>query len=529
MSVARAIGRNTIATGIARFAVLLVWLVATPAVLAVLGPGRFGLWSILFVVTSVLASLDFGVGTAVSRYLGELAGRGNHAGIAPLVAKAVAVQALLVLLLGVPTFLLRDSILGFFNVAPPWQAEARDAFGFTLLAFAAGSFVNLLVACLQGLQRMDLAARVFLPAAVLLFVGIQVAVRDPLPLRALTLVQALYTLVVLLATGFALRTATRTRPPGVRGDGAVEADASAPAGQGVSWREIVGLGWWIQATTVFGLVQNNVDKVLLGRLVSLEPVGAFELASRLVLVAFLPVSFFLGALLPALGRLAGGTGGDRGVEARRAVYRVALAPFFAVVCGIAGLLLALPGALLEAWLVTPPAHSTWMLRFACLAAAFNLGTGIAGTMARATDRARDETLYAAGMVALHVALSLAGFALLGLRGILIGAVVSALIAGVWLVRRVEGWLGVRRLEESGAALLGPLVAAAVAAALVFGIDMLLTRGDPSRARGLVRLGVGGVAYAVLFVGTLVVAFRRSWEEMRYRFGRALAGVRDTAP
>ena len=521
MSIARAIGRNTVATAIARFAVLFAWLIATPQVLDALGAARFGLWSIFFVIASVLLSFDFGVGAAVSRFLGELSGRGHVHAFVPLIAKAVALQLGLLVLLCVPTWLLRHALLDFFSIPATLRPEAETAFAWSLIAFAGGGLVNLLTGCLQGLQRMDLVARISVPAALVLYFGILWAVAQPAPLAALTRVQAFYSLAMLAAfvVAFRLAAATAGAPDA---SGAVE-----PRGPGVSWRDLVGLGGWIQVTVLFGLVQNNVDKVLLGRLAGLEPVGALELATRLVLVAFLPVTFFLSALLPALGRLAGAVDdGDAAAGGRRAVYRVALAPFYFVVVGIAGGVIALAGAALEAWLGQPPADAAWMARLVAPAMALNLAAGIAGTMSRATRHVHHETMYGAGMVSLHVVLSLVFFSAFGLRGILLGAVVSAIVAGAWLVRRVEGWLDLPPLVESGRALAGPLVAATLATALVLGLDSLLAAGEPTRLRGFVRLLAGGGLYAVAYLAVLVLGFRRTWGETRERLTRALAGARD---
>jgi O-antigen/teichoic acid export membrane protein len=520
VALARAIGSNTLATAIARFSVLLVWLWTTPTILASLGAERFGLWSILFVVTQVLASLDFGIGAAVSRFLGELSGRGS-AGRAPrLIAQAVALQALLVLVLAVPTFLLRDRILGFFPVDPAWRAEARDAFALALLAFAFGALANLMVACLQGLQRMELAVRIFVPAAVLLFAGIHLAMRDPLPLRALTAVQALYALLILLATAVAVVVAARAEGPHP-----ADADAEA-ARRAITWRDLVRLGSWIQVTTLFGLVQNHVDKVLLGRLVSLEPVGAFEIAARVTNVLFLPATFFLGAFLPALARHEAGRDGLPAPESRRAVYRIAFVPYGIFVVGTSGALVALAPALLESWLGTPPALATFMLRMVTVAAAFNLVTGIASTVLRAGDRARVESLYAAGMVSLHVALSVVGFRLFGTPGILLGAVVSSFLGGLWLNHRVEAWLGAPPLAESAAALAPPLVAATLATLVTVLLDGALSGGEPGRMRGLVRLAAGSAVYAGAFLLVLGGLFPARWNEFRAQLGRVVAGAAD---
>jgi O-antigen/teichoic acid export membrane protein len=517
VALARAIGSNTVATAIARFSILLVWLWTTPAILSALGGNRFGLWSILFVVTQVLASLDFGIGTAVSRFVGELAGRGSPRGARSLLGKAALLQIALILVLAVPTLLLRDAILSFFPVDPAWRDEARDAFAIAILAFAAGAAANLLVAALQGLQRMDLAVRIFVPAAVLLFAGVRWAVGRPDPLRALTLVQAGYALVVAVAAAVAVAVAFDT----IRKSPGPEA-----GGRAIGWRALVALGSWVQVTTLFGLVQNHVDKVLLGRFASLELAGSFEIAARVTNVLFLPAMFFLGAFLPALARHEAGRTTPGDAAERRAIYRIAFAPYGAFVLGMTGALVALAAAVLEAWLATPPRLAEFMLRMVALAASFNLLTGIGSILMRAWDRAHAETAYAVIMVTLHVVLSVVGFHAAGPAGILLGAVVSALLMGAWFNARTEAWLGGSPLGETAHALAPSFTAAAVATFTTGLLDSILALGEPGRARGVLRLAVGSTVYAGVFLGVLRLAFPARWTEIRGRLGRVLAGATD---
>ena len=109
----------------------------------------------------------------------------------------------------------------------------------------------------------------------------QINLFNPILLRqrkyfsALTMVQALYALVILLATAGAAALAARGARGGAAAGEAARATAGDTAeGRPITWRHLVRLGSWIQVTTLFGLVQNHVDKIILGRLASLALVPA---------------------------------------------------------------------------------------------------------------------------------------------------------------------------------------------------------------------------------------------------------------
>ena len=502
MSLARAIGRNAGFTAIGRIVTLIVWIAMTPRILAALGPERFGLWSILLAVSGSLATIDLGLGVAVSRFAAELAGHRRLPEIRRLVGKAFAVQAGLTVLLVVPALAMRDPILERFRVPTAWMDEARPAFLYAMLAFGVGMVANLLTGALQGVQRMELAAAISLPAAVALLAGILAATRAPEPLVALFLVQLAYNGLMVIGMALALLSVTR-RAPGILG-AVVQA---APVD--LSLRRVLGLSSWLQLTSLFALAQNNLDKFLLGALVSLARVGDYEIAWRASYFAYLLPIFFLSALLPA----AAAREATHGLEARLALYRRALEPYLWCVLGLTGLLIALAPSLLEAWIGHAPPGAVFMLRCVAIAQAASLGTGIASTAARAGDRAGLESAYVGMAVLLHLGLSYAGWRAWGWPGIPIGFAAAAVLSAVWFVARVDRWLGVVPLAESlrtalpafGVSAVAGLAATAVAAA-PFGVA-------PGRAHGLIALIAAGGAYVL--VGWIVVVTLFPWQ------GRAL--------
>lgn len=517
MSLARAIGRNTLHTAVARFAVLFVWFLVTPRVLEALGPDRFGFWAILLVLTGSLATLDLGLGVAVTRFSAELAGRGALRGAMRLILKALALQCGFALVLVLPALLLREPLLRLFHVPAAWLPEARATLPVALAAFVAGGVANLFTAALMGLQRMDLAARATVGPALLLLVAVPIACGADQPLRAIVLVQAGYALLMAglfaLAVWAALRTA---RVAATQSAGATSSSSSSS--EEVPFPRLLALGSWIQAITVLALIQAHLDKLLLGALVALGPVGAYEIAHRVAGVAFLAPVLYLGALLPAIAHREAQTD----VEERPLLYRLSLEPLLVGTFGLAAALFALGPALLEAWLSHPPEGSVFILRCLSVAGAATFATGAASTIVRAAERVHVETTYHLVNTVLHVSLALLGLRLFGWPGILYGTALAAVLSGLGFVAWVERELGLGPLVAFARASLPALAASLVAGVLGSTVLWLLRDFEPGRMRGLLALASGGAVFTLAFVLVLARGFPATWKALS---SRGLAWVR----
>jgi O-antigen/teichoic acid export membrane protein len=348
---------------------------------------------------------------------------------------------------------------------------------------------------------MDLAAAVSIPAAFALLAGILFATRSPDPLSALFAIQLGYNLLMVAGLSAALYAATRPAPDATPDEAPLD----------LSLRRVLGLGSWIQLISLFALAQNNLDKLLLGALVTLARVGEYEIAWRASYLAYLLPIFFLSALLPA----AAAREATHGPEARNAFYRRALEPYLWCVIALTTLLIALAPALLEAWIGRAPEGAIFMLRCVAVAQAGSLATGIASTAARAGDRAGLESAYVGLAVLLHLALSYAGFLAWGWPGIPAGFAVAAVACGAGFVARVDRWLGLRPLAETvriALPALGVCSAAGLAAMAIASIPFGLAAG---RANGLLHLAAGGMTFALvawIVVATLLPQQRRVLED-----------------
>lgn len=510
MTIARTVGRNTVSTAFARFAVLGVWFLVTPRVLAALGAEQFGFWSILLAFGGSLAALDLGLGVAVTRSVARLHREGGRAPMAALLRRTTVLQAAVTLAIAAAILLAASTVLDLFHVPAAWSADARLALALALVAFFLTSLGNLFLAGLQGLQRMDQVVRVALPAAVALGIGVVWGTGQARPLVVLTAIQVAYAACTALAYGALLAHLVRHEVTG-------PVDRAAPVAA-IGLRELLALGGWVQVNSMFGLLQAHVDKFILGALLSLAPVASYELGARITIAAMIPPVIFIGSLLPAFARTDGD--GRSGVSA--ALYARALDPHFAMTLGLAGALVGLAPWILGAWLRQPPEGAGLCLVALAVAQAGHVFTGVTSTVVRARGDLWLEFVYAVLGTGLHVALAILGLSSRGLPGLLVGTAASSVIAALWYVRRVESTLEVAAADRALRRAV-PFVAAAGLA----GVAAFIAAGavHPARAGAGAwgGLAAGSTAYVLVFAGALRAGFPATWHSLVARARHLGAG------
>src|SRR6185369_15421744 len=139
-----------------------LWLVVTPLALSRLGPERFAIWSLFFVLGGYMASLDLGMSNGVSRYVALSLARGDRHELLSVFRRSLAVSVGLGFLWFVGCLLFRGQLIRAFHVPAaivPEVSRSLIVFAVSLFAFSITQVVN---ATLGGFQRLDLANVCFL-------------------------------------------------------------------------------------------------------------------------------------------------------------------------------------------------------------------------------------------------------------------------------------------------------------------------------------------------------------------------------
>ena len=282
--------RNAIANVAGRAATALVWIPITPFVLSRLGAERFGMWSLFFAFSSYLLSLDLGIGATMTRFIAAQRATDGRQALIRTLRWGLWVALVQGLAWGVVIVLGRGWIVTAFHVPAPIRAEALDA----LVIFAIGVVLlfpaQVLMASLQGFERLDLsnfcwASSVVLHALVL-FAGLSIG--GGLKSAALAGV------VAQVAAGLLAASLLRSRLRDVREGG---------EGSGPTWRDLMHFSTALWLLGLLGVFQLQAGRIVLGMLGSLTLVADYELGFRVAnTVAGIPI-LMLSAVIPTASRV----------------------------------------------------------------------------------------------------------------------------------------------------------------------------------------------------------------------------------
>lgn len=349
---------------------LLVGVAAMPPVVAGLGPERFGILGLLWVVLAYLAMLDLGLGRATTKFAAEALARDDVVSLRGVATMTTVAQVVIAAITGGTLALLaRPLVEGLLDLGPALEAEALGSF----MALAAAAPIIVVTNTFRGLleagQRFDLVNLIRAPTSAGNFLVPLVGVW-----LGWSLIGIVLGLVVLRSAALvAYVTACLRVWPALR-------RPSLP--DRVSARAVLGFGGWVTVSTMISPLLVYIDRFMIGALVSARAVGYYtaphEIVSRL---AILPASL-ASALFPAFAeRHAAGTVAPALVFTRALKYLLAL-----IAPPLLALALLAPD-LLELWLGAAfAAESGLVLRWLALGMILNGAAYLPYTLLQASGR-----------------------------------------------------------------------------------------------------------------------------------------------
>src|SRR5882762_7273589 len=149
---------------------LLAGIALMPYIVRGLGPDRFGMLGITWVVFGYFSLMDFGLGRATTKFLAELLAKGEGGRISEIVWSSLILQLLLgVAGGGVVAILTPILVERVLRIPASLVGEARMAFFMLAFALPAVLVTSGLRAVLEGCQRFDITNLLRTPSSILIF------------------------------------------------------------------------------------------------------------------------------------------------------------------------------------------------------------------------------------------------------------------------------------------------------------------------------------------------------------------------
>lgn len=234
-----------------------------PYIVRGLGPERFGMLGIIWVVFGYFSLMDLGLGRATTKFLAEWLAKGEERRISEMVWSSIVLQLLMGLVGGVIiaalTPLLVERVL---RTPPSLMLEGRLAFYILAAALPVVLAMNGFRAVLEGCQRFDISNLLRVPSSILAFAVPAAGVAVGLRLPGIVLCLAAFRLLFALVHGFyclQVLPCLKTRP-------AIHS--------GMIFH-LLSFGGWVTASNVVNPILLTVDRFFVGSLLSVALVGYY--------------------------------------------------------------------------------------------------------------------------------------------------------------------------------------------------------------------------------------------------------------
>jgi O-antigen/teichoic acid export membrane protein/glycosyltransferase involved in cell wall biosynthesis len=439
---------NTAFTFLARMVAAAVALVITPLVVNTLGKELYGVWALVFLLTSYVALADLGIGAAFVRHVAEDYAKKDFPALNQVVNTGILFYLFFWLIFAsLISFFLADPLLSLFKVPASIRADAHFALVGAVLVFAATNCVSVFPAVLNGLQRMDISNAIIIGHSLLTAFGTVFVLRQGLGIRGLILnAGAVFVLAASANTVSALRILPQLR-------------VNPFLASRRSFRRLFSFGIKMQAVSAFAVFSKQFDRLLTGYALSLRYLGMYQVGCRAAeMISNLFVSIYQ-PVVPAASDLGAREEHERLRQLhRRGTRWLAL---MSVPVLAAGLVNAREAIYL--WMGEGFAVSAVVLQCLLFAYSFNIvTTGMGTSMLRGLGKPETEVKTGVVFTLITVAMGIPLALRLGLAGILVTVISAQIGCSLYFIfgfHRITQW----PLREFALKILLPPAASAILA------------------------------------------------------------------
>lgn len=281
------LARNTLLNLSGQLLPLVAAVVCIPLIVHGLGVARFGILSLVWLVSSYASIFDLGLGRAATKRVAEALGLGKPSQVPHVAWTAALVQALMGLLGGAILALVAGLLVRrILNIPPELVTEAIHSFHILALAIPAALVLSSFRGVLEAGQRFDLVNAVKVPLATSNFV---------VPLIGVALGWTLATIVAVLVATLYMGVYAYYRACGVVFP-SIRAQRRFHRGE---FGHLLRFGSWVTVSSILVPALVYSDRLLLGALASVAAVGLYAAPFDMIMRASVIAGSVASTLFPA--------------------------------------------------------------------------------------------------------------------------------------------------------------------------------------------------------------------------------------
>lgn len=158
-----------------------------PFVLKNLGVNRYGIWSLITMITGYFSLIDFGMGQSFERYIAEYNAQKNKENINNVIKSGLFFYLLLFLILIPLSIIIPEFLIKILKIPSEFQDEAEFLFKWTIIYIGFANIFNLFYSCTRGFQRMDITGRTTIILTTLHAIGVILFIKKNWGIKGLML------------------------------------------------------------------------------------------------------------------------------------------------------------------------------------------------------------------------------------------------------------------------------------------------------------------------------------------------------
>jgi O-antigen/teichoic acid export membrane protein len=268
---------------------MLASLVTTPIIVKILGSEGYGLLQLIILIPNYFAFADLGMGLASTRFAAEAYGRGDSEAEAKVIRTAALIALISSSIAAIPIAIFAPAIIAEFKIGPELVEPARLGLRLTSGTFICGVLMAIVNSPQLARIRMDLNALIgggikvtaSTGAAIVLYLG-----------YGIVGVAAWFLIVNILGVAAHLMVSRRL----LRNFWELSIDKNAI-------RPLLRFGAGLTASAVAAVFLLNLEKLLLGWLISVESLAYYTIAFTLASMAMMFSMAMVQSLVPAFSQL----------------------------------------------------------------------------------------------------------------------------------------------------------------------------------------------------------------------------------
>jgi len=485
--------RNTVFNSLGRLWTMAVAFLLTPYMVSMLGPQRFGVWSLILGVTSYCNLFDLGISTSLVKYTSEYYAKKDYKAINSTISTGFLVYLFLAIIVVGLVSISANSILHFFKIPLEIYNEAAFVLLAAVVIHALSNTLGMFQAVITGLQRMDVTSIITIAASMPGIIGTLVFLQLGYGLRGLIISRALVvalTAILLAIYSFNLLPSLRINP----GLSNIS-----------SLRKLLGYGIKIQITNLGALTNLHMNKILIGYFFKLNQVAFYELGFKIAHTATSLPMLLISAITPAASEVEA----KRDIELLQQLYRRGSKYLTLAVAPMAIFTVLNAPLIMSVWMGTGHTKSVLVTRLLTISFSVSLLTGVGTTMARGVGKPGYETSYGLVTIVLNVLLGIGLIMRVGFSGVLIATLLASVTGSAYFMRLFHRHLKISLAQFMRETYPKPIIACLLASLCVFASHRAVSFifAQPTR---LVNLAILGLEACIFVAVYLITIFRSGY-------------------